>query len=205
MDRQVDAEALLGELSNLPPELQLASVEEKSEFLGLPAPGPATKDRRNAITKTRYSHDACVEMILQNPWIHQNQLALIFGVTAGWMSTVMQTDAFQAKLAQRREELVDPVLRATLKERFQAVVAKSLEVLQEKLSKPNVNDIPDNLALRAAEMGAKSLGFGLPAAPAAPPAVSPSHLSELAERLVQLQGTARKRHDSEDARIVAEE
>lgn len=144
------------------------------------------------LTKVRYSHDAMIDILVENPWVHQNQLASHFGYSPAWVSIVMNTDMFKARLAQRREELIDPALRASLEERFRAVVTKSLEVLQDKLSQPTV---PDNLVLRAVELGAKALGMG-GNAPAAPPAYSPDHLNTLAGRLLALQ-TRTRTHELE--------
>jgi len=143
------------------------------------------------LPRLRYSHKAMIDMIVARPGISQNELAQAFGYTAAWVSTIMSTDLFQAALAARREELVDPAIRATMDERFKAVVTRSLEVLQEKLSAPSVA-ITDQLALRAAEMGAKALGLG--ASPVAPaPSRSEDRLTELADRLLFLQSKARER------------
>lgn len=132
-----------------------------------------------------------IDLLVARPGISQNELARVFGYSAAWVSTIMSTDLFQAALAARREELVDPAIRATMEERFKAVVTRSLEVLQEKLSAPSVA-IPDNLALRAAEMGAKALGLGGNAPPPAP-SRSEGRLEELAERLLFLQSKTRER------------
>lgn len=112
-----------------------------------------------AIRKVRYTHDAMIDEIIRNPAVSQNGLAAIFGFTPAWVSLVISSDAFQARLAARKAELVDPTIALSIKERFQGLVTKSLEVLQEKLAQPAAS-IPDNLLLRAAELGAKSLGFG---------------------------------------------
>lgn len=113
----------------------------------------------NAISKLNYSHAAMIDMIVANPAISQNELAAAFGYTPSWVSLVMASDAFKEQLAARREELVDPTIRATMEERFTAVVEKSLEVLQEKLSLPT-SQVPDQLALQAAALGARALGKG---------------------------------------------
>jgi len=134
--------------------------------------------------KMRYSHDAMVDMILANPHITQNQLAAHFGYTPAWVSTIMSSDAFKAKLQNRKEELVDPALLMTIEEKFKGLTERSLAVLAEKLSQP-AQMIPDNLALRAAELGAKALGIGGNAAPA-PQHLHVDHLSLLANRLVDL-------------------
>lgn len=136
---------------------------------------------RPTIAKVRYTHEDCVDCILANPGVSQNDLAARYGYSAAWISVVINSDVFQAKLAERRAELVDPVLRATIEERFRALAVRSLEVLQEKLSAPS-HQVPDQLALQAAKLGKEALGLG--AAPP-PPAPSADGLSILAERLVQ--------------------
>lgn len=154
--------------------------------------------------KVRYTHEAMVDLIVQNPWISQNDLAAHFGYTPGWVSTVITSDAFQAKLAERREEVVDPVLKASLEERMRGLVSRSLEVLMKKLEAP-VLAIPDNVALRALELGAKGIelgGFGRPQVPAPPPA-APDRLEQLAARLVELQAGVR-RGLTIDAEVVIE-
>ena len=142
------------------------------------------------IQKVRYSHDAMIDILVMNPWVHQNQLAAHFGYSPAWISTVMATDMFKAKLAQRREEIVDPELRATLEERFRGVIEQSLRVLQQKLSAPTV---PDNLVLRAAELGAKALGMGSHAPPPPPPQDATDALNRLSDRLLALQSKTRER------------
>src|SRR2546421_725388 len=52
----------------------------------------------------RYTHEAMVDMLIAEPWISQNELAARFGFSPSWISTVICSDAFQAKLAERRGE-----------------------------------------------------------------------------------------------------
>ena len=138
--------------------------------------------------KIRYTHEAMADLILENPWISQNQLAAHFGYSAAWISTIITSDGFQSFLAARRSELVDPELRLTLEERFRALTTQSLKVLQEKLSRP-ADQVSDQLVLRAAELGAKSLGIGGHALPPPPPNPA-EYLPAVAERLMRLQGRA---------------
>jgi len=138
--------------------------------------------------KMRYTHEGMADLILENPWISQNQLAAHFGYSPAWISTVITSDAFQSLLAARRSELVDPELRLTLEERFRALTTQSLRVLQEKLAKP-ADQVSDQLVLRAAELGAKSLGIGAHAPPPPPPNPA-EYLPAVAERLLRLQGRA---------------
>ena len=145
---------------------------------------PAAASGRIQITKVRYSHDAMIDMIIANPAVSQNELGAVFGYSASWISTVMGTDMFQARLAQRRAETVDPVIIASLEERVRGLVSRSIEVLEEKLSKP-AGAVPDTLALRAFELGAKAMGLGGNAPPRAPD-LPLDHLQNLAKRLEAL-------------------
>lgn len=139
-----------------------------------------------AIAKIRYSHDAMIDLILQSPGVSQNQLAANFGYTPAWVSQIMSSDAFKARLEQRREELIDPAIRLTLNEKFNAMVHRSIDVLQEKLMQTQVDP---NIALRAAELGVKALGVGGYQPPA--PAAQADRLAQLANRLTGLLGTKR--------------
>jgi hypothetical protein len=106
-------------------------------------------------------------MLIADPTISQNSIAAYFGRTPTWISIVINSDAFQSYYAARKAEVVDPELVASIRERFQALTVRSLQVLQEKLTRP-ADQIPDNLALKAAELGAKGLGVGGNAPPPAP-------------------------------------
>lgn len=139
--------------------------------------------------KMRYTHQAMVDTIIENPAISQNEIAAMFGRTPGWVSTIITSDAFQCLLAARKAELVDPELRLSLEERFRAITAQSLRVLQEKLARP-ADQVSDQLVLRAAELGAKSLGIGAHAPPPPPPNPA-EYLPAIADRLMRLQGRPR--------------
>lgn len=113
--------------------------------------------KENAIQKVNYSHDAMIDQIVANPWVSQGQLARYFGYTEGWVSQIIASDSFQSRLAERKNELVDPTIRATIEERFKGLVIQSLEVLRRKLESPIVSD---ELALKALDVAAKAAGYG---------------------------------------------
>lgn len=145
------------------------------------APGrDTTAPSMGRLKRLSYTHDALIDLIIREPELDQNRLAARFGYTPGWISNILASDAFKAAMALRREEVVDPVLKATIKERMEALAHQSLTILMEKLSSGTVSD---NLALRAAELGAKALGTG---GFAPPPAPQEDRLAKLAERLVAL-------------------
>jgi hypothetical protein len=133
--------------------------------------------------KVRYTHDAMINCIIANPAVSQNDLAKYFGYSAPWISQIIASDAFQARLSQRTEELVDPTILLSVKEQFNALVLTSLAILREKLKAPNP---PDNLVLRSLEVGSRALGYG--ARDIGTPITNNVniHLDELGKNLVNL-------------------
>lgn len=156
-----------------------------TELLGPPAPWrPGGPSAGAGIKKVSYTHDSMINLIIANPVIDQNQLAAHYGYTPAWVSQIIASDAFQTRLAERKDELIDPTIRATIEENFKGLVVRSLAILKEKLNRPT-SAIPDNLALRTLELSSRALGYG--ARLEAPPAPSADgRLEELGERLVGL-------------------
>lgn len=115
-----------------------------------------TESAAGAIQRVKYTHDALIDMIIANPAVSQGQLAAQFGYTQGWLSRVMNSDAFQARLAARKMEVVDPQLVLSIDEKLRALASKSLDVVLDKLS---VTQNPDT-ALKALEVTSKALGYG---------------------------------------------
>lgn len=144
--------------------------------------------------KLNYSHEAMIDLIIAKPWISQDEIALSFGYSPSWISTIFTSDAFQAKLAERTKVLVDPVVQASVAERFKSMVLRSQEILMEKLSQP-AKLIPDNLALRTMELASRALGYGARPDVAAPSTVNVNlHLEQLGGNLTTL--LARKKSEA---------
>ena len=117
---------------------------------------PVTGEVRGGVQKTNYSHEAMADLILSNPAIDQNDIAAHFGYTPGWVSQVISSDAFQAFIADRRAEIIDPVLRGAAEEAFKGLVMQSLAVLRRKL---DVNP-SDQFALEVFKNSTRALGYG---------------------------------------------
>lgn len=110
-----------------------------------------------AVSVLRYSPEIMLQLMIDHPdWSH-TQLANAFGRQPSWMSAVLASDAFQQVLDTRRHEVADPLLSATLDERFKGLAIRAATVLQEKLNSSAVNDL---VVLKAAELGIKALGMG---------------------------------------------
>lgn len=119
-------------------------------------PLASTQSAAGAIDKVRYTHDAMIDLIIVNPSITQRELAKHFGYTEAWISRIHCSDAFQARLAERRTEVVDPILAATNKDRLEGVVAQSLDILAEKLEQTRNPD----LATKVLDIASKAAGYG---------------------------------------------
>ena len=158
----------------------MLSLEAIAEDAGIPA---VSAPRPPGILKVSYTHDSMIDLIIANPVISQDQLAIHYGYTAGWVSQIIASDSFQVRLAERKDELIDPTIRASIEENFKALVVRSLAILREKMNKP-ASAIPDNLALRTLELSTRALGYGVRPEAVAPP--SEGRLEELGERLVGL-------------------
>jgi hypothetical protein len=113
---------------------------------------------RPVIEKLNYSHAAMIDLLVANPMISQGELARAFGYTQPWISRILRSDSFREMLAQRKAELVDPLVLQSIEQRFEALVTQSLDILEKKLSweaQPTAD-----LALKAAELGSRALGYG---------------------------------------------
>lgn len=158
---------------------------------------PGEAPTMGVVAKIGYSHQDMIDFIIANPGVTQNALAARYGYSVGWVSNVMASDAWQSAMAARRAEIVDPALVATVEERFKGITLLSLTRLQQKLEAPQVSD---NVVLKAVELGAKAMGVGGNAPPAAPPAGD--HLAALANRLIELQSRVRSQVVDVSATVV---
>jgi len=120
---------------------------------------PETGQLVNGIKKVRYSHDAMIDLLIAEPTIRQNDLAAIFDRTPTWVSLVINSDAFQARLAERRAELVDPTIAASINERLSALADATLTRLLDRVTTP-VQVVSDDFLLRTAEVALKASGYG---------------------------------------------
>lgn len=119
-------------------------------------PLQGTESAANAVARVSYTHDAMIDLIIANPQISQNELAKHFGYTPAWVSRVRNSDAFLARLAERKGDIVDPALTLSVEEKLRAIVDKSAEILLDKLQMTNSAD----LALKALDLGGKLAGYG---------------------------------------------
>lgn len=92
--------------------------------------------KKPTLGKVRYTHDAIIDEILLDPSISQNELSARFGFSIGWLSIVVNSSAFKERLAERKGELIDPIIRATIEEKAAAASNRALDRLIERLDGP---------------------------------------------------------------------
>lgn len=127
-------------------------------------PLQSTDSAAKAIGRIKYTHDAMIDIIIAKPDIKQNTLAEYFGYTPAWISRIMCSDAFQARLASRRGEIVAPGLLATFEERLKVLATQSLDMILEKLEEVDPvtgkSVAGTDTIFKALEISTKSLGYG---------------------------------------------
>lgn len=102
------------------------------------------------IQKVSAGHEAIIQQILLEPRTTHEELAEMFGYSRTWLTRVIGSDSFQARLAQRRLEMVDPDLRARLNDRVKGAVLQSVDTIQRRL------DSTDNAKLALESLGVLS-------------------------------------------------
>jgi hypothetical protein len=154
----------------MPDELISVDIMDTAE----PPPAPEVPAYDTALNKAggikRVKWDAAmvIDYMLLNPEQTQRQIAKYFDYTEGWLSRMINSDAFQDRFAARKKEMLGPdvilAMRGT-EERLTALANDSLDKLQEKLhnADPNMDVLlkTADLALRAKGYGAKQSGVNV--------------------------------------------
>ena len=89
--------------------------------------------RSGKLVKVTYTHDAMIDLIIQEPTVSIKELAELFDYSPAWVSRILSSDSFQARLAQRKSDLIDPLIAQSLNERMKGVAIQSLEIIKGKL------------------------------------------------------------------------
>jgi len=108
--------------------------------------------------KVSFTHDNMIDHMLANPSISGGELAAAFGYTQTWISIIRNSDAFLARYAERKKDLVDPVIVASIDEKLRAVADASLERVLERLTSPV--KATDDFILQSAKLSTAALGYG---------------------------------------------
>lgn len=108
------------------------------------------------IQKVSPRHEAILNYLIANPTVKKAEVAAQFGVSQAWLSTIIHSDAFQAKLRARQEEVFEVAVLSGIEDKLLGVAHQAAERLGELLPlQDNVRDISDTM-----DKALKSLGYG---------------------------------------------
>lgn len=85
------------------------------------------------LQKVRFTHDAVIDQIIMQPEITQRELARTWGYTEAWISIIINSDSFKNRLAERKADLVDPIIVASLNERLDGLASRALDKLLDRI------------------------------------------------------------------------
>jgi hypothetical protein len=131
-------------------------MDDAAPFPHATLPPPEEK-AKPTLLEVRYTHEACIDRVILQPGITQRELAREFGMSEVWMSTVFRSDAFQARLAERKKEVIGPLF-ATMEEKLAAASHAALDKLTERLIGPVA--MKDEVLVRSAEVLLSATGYG---------------------------------------------
>lgn len=113
------------------------------------------------LKKMGITHEAVMDWLLLNPEKTQGQCAEYFGITEQWLSVVVNSDCFQARLRERRM-LMDHRVTDITEGRLKGVIQKGLERLEQM-----VETVPDpRFVLDTTDKMLARLGYGPKSGPA---------------------------------------
>lgn len=118
-------------------------------------PGPA---------KLSYTHEDIARWLVQNPAAPLKECAKHFGYTQSWLSCIIHSDAFQAKL-RKMQEGADAVTLLDVPARLRGVAAAALDGLAQQVdhaisAEEGKGVMHRDFLLSTAELTLESLGFG---------------------------------------------
>lgn len=115
------------------------------------------------------THNAIADWLIANPGKGQmGKCAAVFGISPAWLSTITQSDAFQALLKSKQEKTYQEVI-IPLQDKIAGVAHAAVEKLGEVVNETNdgrlVKDVADSML--------NKLGYGAKATPAGEGAGAP--------------------------------
>lgn len=107
--------------------------------------------------KMNHTHLAMIDFILARPDCTQDEICARFGYRQPTVSAIVNSDLFQATLAARRDDVVDPILTRTIEERLGAIAQASLDGIANQLD----NQPSPGYLLDVAKFAVGAKGYGL--------------------------------------------
>lgn len=110
------------------------------------------------IKKLSWWHESIIDWMLLNPQGRLADAAVHFTVTQAWLSIIVNSDLFRARLTIRRAEMANEV-GSTVIEKLSGIAGQALESIAEKIEKEKTK-IPLGELRETATMALEALGYG---------------------------------------------
>jgi hypothetical protein len=106
------------------------------------------------IKRVSHLHDQIMDWLIANPALPLSHCAIAFNRTQPWLSTIIHSDCFQARLRERQDGVFGEVA-LSVKDRITALAHDSLERLGQIIETTK----DERLVLDSAETALKAMGF----------------------------------------------
>ena len=120
-------------------------------------PPRETKDGRANSTRIQMTYASILDYMVANPSATIREVAAHFNYSPQGISIITNSDSFKAAYHIRKEEILDPVLMASVEERLQGIAHQSAERVAETLATSTNGDY----ALKALDTVSRALGYGV--------------------------------------------
>lgn len=125
------------------------------------------------IQKMSHRHEILLDFMLANPAARLKDLSLHFSMTVPWLSTIIHSDAFQAKLAERQDECFTGTV-LSLREKMCGLADQAVEKLSDDLG----NSQDPRYTLDVADKVLHRLGYA-PSRQSSAPAAANVHNTQI--------------------------
>lgn len=110
------------------------------------------------VQETQAVHVAIADCMLANPQLSIAGLARMLGYSPAWVRTIARSELFQAYLAKRKGDLVDPLVTRSMENKIKDVIDASLDIVEDKLAVGGEGAL--QLAVKMLETLPKAAGMG---------------------------------------------
>lgn len=105
--------------------------------------------------KVSLTHEALMDWMIANPEKKMAAMAATFGYTQPWLSSIVNSGCFKARLAEKRQEIA-AFTSLGVPEKLSNIANMALDRLSDALE----HSADPELALKAAELAMKGMGVG---------------------------------------------
>lgn len=116
---------------------------------------PARPQGKFELQNISHVHESIMNWMIANPQLSLKHCAAHFGYTQSWLSTLIHSDIFQARLREKQDAVFSGI-KEDIATKLGALADVGVERLQEKLE---TSDDP-KLIMEATKLALSSLGFG---------------------------------------------